>query len=60
MTPNGAPILGSSPLANLFLNTGHGHMGWTMSLGSARILSDMISGRQPAISMQGLTLSDAA
>ncbi len=60
MTPKGAPILGSSPLANLFLNTGHGHMGWTMSLGSARILSDMISGRQPAISMQGLTLSDAA
>ena len=59
MTPKGTPILGSSPLANLFLNTGHGHMGWTMSLGSARILSDTISGRPPAISMQGLTLSDA-
>ncbi len=59
MTPKGAPILGPSPLANLFLNTGHGHMGWTMSLGSARILADMISGRQPAISTQGLTLADA-
>ena len=60
MTPKGTPILGSSPLTNLYLNTGHGHMGWTMSLGSARILSDMISGRQPAIGMHGLTLADAA
>ena len=60
MTPKGTPILGSSPLPNLHLNTGHGHMGWTMSLGSARILADLIAGRKPAISMQGLTLADAA
>ena len=59
MTPRGTPILGTSPKRNLFLNTGHGHIGWTMSLGSARIVADIIAGKRPAIDMAGLTLADA-
>ena len=55
----GTPILGASPLPNLFLNTGHGHIGWTMSLGSARIVADAIAGRPAAIDTAGLTLADA-
>ena len=59
MTPKGTPILGATPMRNLFLNTGHGHIGWTMSLGSARIVADVIAGRAPAIEMTGLGLADA-
>ena len=49
MTPSNLPILGPSKVRNLFLNTGHGHIGWTMSHGTARITADLIGGRQPAI-----------
>jgi D-amino-acid dehydrogenase len=49
MTPDGTPIVGRSPLANLFLNTGHGTLGWTMSCGSGRLLADIISNRAPEI-----------
>ncbi|MDH3666610.1 MAG: D-amino acid dehydrogenase [Paracoccaceae bacterium] len=54
MTPTGMPIIDRSPYPNLWLNTGHGHMGWTMSNGSARILADLIAQRQPAISRAGM------
>lgn len=57
MTPEGSPILDRSPLANFWLNAGHGHMGWTMAAGSARIVADMLSGRKPAIDTTGLTLT---
>lgn len=56
MTPEGTPILGPSPIRNLLLNTGQGHMGWTMACGSARIVADLIAGRAPAIDTTGLTL----
>lgn len=56
MTPEGTPILGPTRYRNLFLNTGHGHMGWTMSCGSARIIADLIAGRTPDLSLEGLTL----
>jgi len=56
MTPEGTPILGQTRYRNLFLNTGHGHMGWTMSCGSARIIADIIAGRTPDLSLEGLTL----
>jgi D-amino-acid dehydrogenase len=56
MTPEGTPILGRTRYRNLFLNTGHGHMGWTMSCGSARIIADLIAGRTPELSLEGLTL----
>jgi len=59
MTPRGSPILGRSPISNLYLNTGHGHIGWTMSLGSARIVADIMAGRTPAIATVGLLLADA-
>ena len=54
MTPNNLPFFGRRRFHNLFLNTGHGHIGWTMSHGSARITADLIAGRTPAISMDGL------
>jgi D-amino-acid dehydrogenase len=56
MTPEGTPILGQTRYRNLFLNTGHGHMGWTMSCGSARIIADLIAGRTPDLNLEGLTL----
>ena len=60
MTPTNAPILGQAKHKNLWLNTGQGHMGWTMSFGSSRITADLIAGRKPAIDMKGLTFADAA
>jgi len=59
MTPKGPPILGRSRHRNLWLNCGQGHMGWTMSHGSARIVADLIAGRAPAIDIAGMTLADA-
>jgi D-amino-acid dehydrogenase len=55
MTPTGLPVIDRSPYANLWLNTGHGHMGWTMANGSARILADLVAQKQPTISREGLT-----
>ena len=49
MTPDGTPIVGRTPVPNLFLNTGHGTLGWTMSCGSGQLLADLMSGKQPAI-----------
>lgn len=57
MTPDGTPIVGRSPLRGLFLNTGHGTFGWTMSLGSGRVIADLIHGRAPGIDIDGLELS---
>lgn len=57
MTPDGTPVIGASPYENLFLNTGHGTLGWTMAAGSGRVLADIISGRTPEIDLQGLTLA---
>ncbi|MEO7939238.1 MAG: FAD-dependent oxidoreductase, partial [Burkholderiaceae bacterium] len=55
MTPDGTPVLGGSAYANLYLATGHGTLGWTMATGTGRVLADLISGREPEISMEGLT-----
>ena len=57
MTPTGSPILGKSRHTNFFLNTGHGHMGWTMACGTSQILVDVMNGRAPDLDLQGLTLS---
>lgn len=54
MTPDGTPVIGPTPYGNLFLNTGHGTLGWTMASGSGRVLADLVSGRRPDIDMQGL------
>jgi D-amino-acid dehydrogenase len=55
MTPDGTPIVGGTDLPNLYLATGHGTLGWTMAAGTARVLADLIAGRPPAISLEGLT-----
>ncbi len=52
MTPEGTPILGTGRHSNLFYNTGHGHLGWTMSCGTARLTADLISGKTPEISIE--------
>jgi D-amino-acid dehydrogenase len=49
MTPDGPPLIGLGRHENLYYNTGHGHVGWTMACGSALMLADIIDGRQPAI-----------
>ncbi|HET7296912.1 MAG TPA: D-amino acid dehydrogenase [Gemmatimonadales bacterium] len=56
MTPDGPPILGLARHKNLFLNCGHGHMGWTMACGTARIVADLMTGRMPEIDLEGLTV----
>lgn len=56
-TPDGTPIVGATPYRNLFLNTGHGTLGWTMSCGSGRLLADIMSSRGPQISVEGLDIS---
>ena len=55
MTPDGPPILGLGRHRNLFLNCGHGHMGWTMACGTARIVADLMTGRMPELDLEGLT-----
>ncbi len=56
MTPDGPPILGGTKLRNLWLNTGQGHMGWTMASGSARILTELIAGRPSPVALDGMTV----
>jgi D-amino-acid dehydrogenase len=56
MTPDGPPILGQGRHRNLFFNCGHGHMGWTWACGTGQIVADVMTGRMPAIDLEGLTL----
>ena len=56
MTPDGPPVVGKTRIDNLFINGGHGTLGWTMSCGSGRFLADVISGRKPAIDPAPLNL----
>lgn len=57
MTPDGTPVIGPTKISGLFLNTGHGTLGWTMSTGSARVISDLVSGRKPEIDARELAVS---
>ncbi|RJF97736.1 D-amino acid dehydrogenase [Noviherbaspirillum saxi] len=54
MTPDGTPVVGPTPYRNLFLNTGHGTLGWTMACGSGRVVADLVSGKRPEIDTEGL------
>jgi D-amino-acid dehydrogenase len=56
MTPDGTPVIGGTPIANLYLNTGHGTLGWTMACGSGRVVADTITGRAAEIDTDGLGL----
>jgi len=51
MTPSSVPILGASPVENLFLNVGHGHLGWTMSCATGRVVADVVAGHTPDIEL---------
>jgi D-amino-acid dehydrogenase len=57
MTPDGPPVIGATRYANLYLNTGHGTLGWTMACGSGRVLADLVSGRKPEIDTAELALA---
>ncbi len=57
MTPDGTPVIGPTPIKGLFLNTGHGTLGWTMSSGSGRLIADLVSGRKPDIDATDLALA---
>ncbi|MGP3790157.1 D-amino acid dehydrogenase [Pseudomonas sp. B392_1p] len=56
-TPDGTPIVGATRYTNLFLNTGHGTLGWTMACGSGRLLADLLAAKRPQISTEGLDIS---
>jgi D-amino-acid dehydrogenase len=56
MTPDGTPIVGTTPIANLLLATGHGTLGWTMAAGTGRVIADLVSGRKPEIDISGLNV----
>jgi D-amino-acid dehydrogenase len=56
MTPDGTPVVGRTPVRNLFVNTGHGTLGWTMSCGSAQLLADIMSAQRPAIYADDLSV----
>ncbi|HLZ66813.1 MAG TPA: D-amino acid dehydrogenase [Aliidongia sp.] len=57
MTPDGPPVIGGTKFRNLYLNTGHGTLGWTMACGSGRVLADLLSGRKPETDLSELGLS---
>ena len=57
MTPDGTPLVGTTPVQNLLLATGHGTLGWTMSAGTGRVIADLVSGRTPDIDIAGLNMS---
>jgi D-amino-acid dehydrogenase len=60
MTPDGIPIIGATPYANLWLNTGQGHLGFTMACGCGRIVADLIAGREPDIDLSGMGYARAS
>jgi D-amino-acid dehydrogenase len=57
MTPDSTPVVGATTVPNLFLNTGHGTLGWTMACGSGRVMADLISGAKPEIDIHDLSLA---
>ncbi|HUL97511.1 MAG TPA: D-amino acid dehydrogenase [Usitatibacter sp.] len=55
-TPRGTPVLGGTPFANLWLNVGHGALGFTLALATGRILADLAAGKAPALALDGFQL----
>ena len=56
-TPDSVPVLGSTKIDNLYLNTGHSTLGWTMACGSGKVIADLISGNDLGIDLNGLEIS---
>lgn len=57
MSVDGVPIIGPTPIGNLWINTGHGHLGWTMAAGSGQLLSDLLTGGSPVVDPEVYGLS---
>ena len=57
MTPDSTPVVGPTRYGNLYLNTGHGTLGWTMACGSGKLVADLVMGQRPAIRTDGLDIS---
>lgn len=57
MSVDGVPIIGPTPIENLWINTGHGHLGWTMATGSARLLADLMTGQSPCVNAHAYALA---
>jgi D-amino-acid dehydrogenase len=55
-TPRGMPVIGPTPHANLWLNVGHGALGFTLALATGRIVADLVAGRRAAVPLEGFTL----
>ena len=63
VSPAGTPIIGETRIRGLWINAGHGHLGWTLSCGSGRVVADLIDGRDPGIPVpppQGAVVAKAA
>lgn len=58
VTPSGTPILGRSPIANLFIAAGHGHLGWTMGCGSGEVMAAIVTENDATIDTSGFALAD--
>lgn len=56
MTPDSTPIIGATRFSNLFLNTGHGTLGWTMACGSGKLISDLVLNHKTDINTEGLSI----
>jgi D-amino-acid dehydrogenase len=54
MTPDGPPVIGAGGVPGLWINTGHGHIGWTMACGSSRVLAELVAGRKSPVALDGL------
>jgi D-amino-acid dehydrogenase len=54
MTPSNVPLIGRTRIANVYVNTGHGTLGWTMGAGSGQIIADVVAGRTPAVPLRAV------
>ena len=57
VTPTGTPVLDRSPIPNLFIAAGHGHLGWTLGCGSGQVVADMVAGKEPPVDVSGFRFS---
>jgi len=57
MLPDGPPLIGATPIRNVYVNIGHGSCGWAMAAGCGKALADIISGHAPDIDIDGLTMA---
>lgn len=57
MLPDTVPLIGPTPVRDLYLNIAHGELGWTMAAGAGKLVADIVSGQQTDIDMDGLTMA---